>query len=174
MPEKIRIETSGKISELIQKEKNFAMILEGRDTKFYIFGKIPENMNVGNEIKFNYIENVVGQFTYKNVQEIHPEGYEPEEPQVEPPQIDFEKVMSGAHLEKPKVPVDTGLKIIRQNTLRTSVMALDLLNKIDPSIANKFIGESGGFQDAIRKISRNLEKEILRDGEDEEVKDIKY
>ena len=77
MTEKTRIETSGKISELIQKEKNFAMILEGRDTKFYIFGKVPENMNVGDEIKFNYVENVVGQFTYKNVQEIHPEGFEP-------------------------------------------------------------------------------------------------
>ena len=155
--EKPRIEVSGKISELIQKEKNFAMILEGNDTKFYVFGKIPENINVGDVINFNYVENIVGQYTYKNVQEIHPEDYEPE------------VVKPGATGETPPkskvyfVDKFKDLKIVRQNVLRTSVMALEVLHKIDPESAARLLGEAGGLKNAIKDIARTLEEEVFRD-----------
>ena len=139
--EKIKIETSGRIAELVQKEKNFAMILEGRDTKFYVYGKVPETLNIGDEIKFNYVENVVGQYTYKNVQEIHPEGYEPEVP-VEKPGAATGN--TGDSTPKNKVFFVDKFKdrtIVRQNTLRTAVMAIEVLYKINPEASNTLLGK---------------------------------
>lgn len=163
MAEKTKIEASGKITELIQKEKNFAMILDGSPTKFYVYGKIPENLNVGQDISFNYVENVVGEFTYKNVQEIHPEGFVPEDEKVEVVKIGEKQGTTNVSNKVYFVDKFKDIKIVRQNTLRTSVMALDVLHKINSDAANTFIGEAGGIENAIKNLARKFEDEVFRD-----------
>lgn len=154
-----KIEMSGKIASLDPKEKNFAMFLEGSDVKYYVYGKIPDNIKVGDDISFNFIENKVGQFIYKNVQDIHPEGFVPDA------DADVETVKVG---EKKVYFVDKykDITIVRQNVLRTSVMALEVLNKINPEKANTLLGEEGGIANAVKNLARTLEDEVFRDNED--------
>lgn len=146
-------EISGKVASLEQKEKNYVLKFENSDAKYYGFGKIPENLSIGQDLAFSYAENEAGGYTYKNIKEIHPDGYEPEE-QGETGPVPSEEAQG----ENPR----TQEIIVRQNTLRTSVMVLDVLHKINPDAANTFIGEAGGIENAIRNLSRNLEKEVFR------------
>ena len=129
------------------------MVLDGSDKKFYVYGKIPDNIKIGEQINFNYVENQVGQYLYRNVQEIHPEGFKPEEQKFS--QETKEKVFI---VDKFK-----DIKIVRQNTLRTSVMAFELLWKVDPEVVARIFGEAGGMKNAIKDLSRNFTEEVFRD-----------
>lgn len=149
-------EISGKIASLEQKEKNYVLKFEGSDLKYYGFGKIPENLSIGQDLAFSYAENEAGGYTYKNIKEIHPEGYEPEQAETGP---------TPSEAQEKKENPRTQEVIVRQNTLRTSVMILEVLHKINPEVANTFIGEAGGIEHAIRNLSRNLEKEVFREKE---------